>query len=164
MESKTSDRSSTWKKKTQTWKLLVRWLSSWRNGRPRREHFLLLLLLRRAVDHYLKSHGFDGLFSQIELSFSASNLRDRDVTSKSDAMVVVYTKGRDGTTLAESFRREVVLNSLNPRWITSSRLVISSRLCRLCCFASMTLILSFKNQRRRFKSGLVECFENSETG
>ena len=31
-------------------------------------------------------------------------------------MVVVYTKGRDGT-LAESFRSEVVLNSLNPKWI-----------------------------------------------
>lgn len=32
-------------------------------------------------------------------------------------MVVVYTKGRDGTTLSESFRSEVVLNSLNPKWI-----------------------------------------------
>lgn len=35
---------------------------------------------------------------------------------QSDAMVVVYSKGRDGT-LAESFRSEVVLNSLNPKWI-----------------------------------------------
>ena len=31
-------------------------------------------------------------------------------------MVVVYTKGRDGT-LSELFRSEVVLNSLNPKWI-----------------------------------------------
>ncbi|CAN6805513.1 unnamed protein product [Brassica oleracea] len=69
-----------------------------------------------AVDYYLKSRGFNGLFSQIELSFSASSLRDMDVTSKSDAMVVVFTKGRDGT-LSESFRSEVVLNSLNPKWI-----------------------------------------------
>lgn len=36
---------------------------------------------------------------------------------QSDAMVVVYTKGRDGTTLSELFRSEVVLNSLNPKWI-----------------------------------------------
>ena len=35
---------------------------------------------------------------------------------QSDAMVVVYTKGRDGT-LSELFRSEVVLNSLNPKWI-----------------------------------------------
>jgi hypothetical protein len=35
-----------------------------------------------ALDYYLKSKGFNGLFSQIELSFSASNLRDRDVLSK----------------------------------------------------------------------------------
>lgn len=31
-------------------------------------------------------------------------------------MVVAYTKGRDGT-LAELFRSEVVVNSLNPKWI-----------------------------------------------
>ena len=35
---------------------------------------------------------------------------------QSDAVVVVYTKGRDGA-LAELFRSEVVLNSLNPKWI-----------------------------------------------
>jgi hypothetical protein len=31
--------------------------------------------------------------------------------------LIGYTKGKDGT-LAEVFRTEVVLNSLNPTWIT----------------------------------------------
>ncbi|XP_022771115.1 protein BONZAI 2-like isoform X2 [Durio zibethinus] len=70
-----------------------------------------------AVDNYLKSRGFHGLFSQIELSFSATNLRDRDVFSKSDPMLVVYIKDIDGA-IAEVFRTEVVLNSLSPTWIT----------------------------------------------
>ncbi|WZZ00380.1 hypothetical protein YC2023_072708 [Brassica napus] len=69
-----------------------------------------------AVDYYLKSRGFNGLFSHIELSFSASNLRDRDVLSKSDPMVVVYRKEKDET-LSEVYRSEVVLNSLAPKWI-----------------------------------------------
>ncbi|KVI06114.1 C2 calcium-dependent membrane targeting [Cynara cardunculus var. scolymus] len=69
-----------------------------------------------AVDGYLKSRGYHGLFTQIELSLSASNLRDRDVLSKSDPMAVIYTKGRDGS-LQEIGRTEVVLNSLNPQWI-----------------------------------------------
>ncbi|XP_022134974.1 protein BONZAI 1-like [Momordica charantia] len=69
-----------------------------------------------AVDCFLLSRGYRGLYSQIELSFSASNLRDRDILSKSDPMVVIYTKGRDGT-LEELDRTEVVQNSLNPKWI-----------------------------------------------
>lgn len=69
-----------------------------------------------AVDLYLNSHGYRGLFSQIELSLSASNLRDRDTLSKSDPMAVIYTKGRDGK-LEEVGRTEVVLNSLDPVWI-----------------------------------------------
>ncbi|CAK9177500.1 unnamed protein product [Ilex paraguariensis] len=52
----------------------------------------------------------------IKLSLSASNLRDRDVLSKSDPMAVIYTKGRDGS-LQELGRTEIVLNSLNPKWI-----------------------------------------------
>ncbi|KAJ0054025.1 hypothetical protein Pint_01288 [Pistacia integerrima] len=71
----------------------------------------------QAVDLFLKSRGFLGLFSQIELSFSASDLRDRDVLSKSDPMLVVYTKARDGA-VTEVCRTEVVLNSLSPAWIT----------------------------------------------
>ncbi|CAN1242121.1 Protein BONZAI 1 [Linum perenne] len=35
-----------------------------------------------AVDQLLRYRGFHGLFSQIELSFSATNLRDRDMISK----------------------------------------------------------------------------------
>ncbi|KAH9617556.1 hypothetical protein KSS87_013852 [Heliosperma pusillum] len=69
-----------------------------------------------AVDHFLKSRGFHGLYSQIELSLAASSLRDRDVLSKSDPMAVLYMKGRDGK-LEELGRTEVVLNSLNPTWI-----------------------------------------------
>ncbi|TYI90479.1 hypothetical protein E1A91_D03G126400v1 [Gossypium mustelinum] len=69
-----------------------------------------------AVDMYLRSHGIHGLFSQIELSFSATSLRDRDVFSKSDPMVVVYIKERDGA-INEVFRTEVVLNSLTLTWI-----------------------------------------------
>ncbi|GAY51590.1 hypothetical protein CUMW_135340 [Citrus unshiu] len=70
-----------------------------------------------AVDWFLKSRGYLGLFSQIELSFSAADLRDRDVLSKSDPMLVVSMKARDGA-LVEVGRTEVVLNSLNPTWIT----------------------------------------------
>ncbi|KAK9117713.1 hypothetical protein Sjap_016660 [Stephania japonica] len=70
-----------------------------------------------AVDLFLKYRGYNGLFTQIELSLSASNLRDMDVLSKSDPIAVVYTKGKDGK-LEELGRTEVVLNSLNPAWIT----------------------------------------------
>ncbi|KAJ9676490.1 hypothetical protein PVL29_021832 [Vitis rotundifolia] len=70
-----------------------------------------------AVDLFLKSRGYRGLFVQIELSLSASNLRDQDVLSKSDPMAVVYTKSKDGA-LEELGRTEVVLNSLNPMWFT----------------------------------------------
>ncbi|KAI3411322.1 uncharacterized protein J3R85_018216 [Psidium guajava] len=71
-----------------------------------------------AVHLFLRSRGYHGLFSQIQLSFSASGLRDRDVLSKSDPMLVVHTRGRDGV-LKEVGRTEVVLNSLNPKWINT---------------------------------------------
>uniref|UniRef100_A0A2N9GMH4 C2 domain-containing protein n=1 Tax=Fagus sylvatica TaxID=28930 RepID=A0A2N9GMH4_FAGSY len=69
-----------------------------------------------AVDFFYKSHGLHPLFTQMELSLSASKLLDRDITSKSDPMVVVYAKKIDGK-LEELGRTEVVLNSLNPAWI-----------------------------------------------
>ncbi|XWS58510.1 hypothetical protein CRYUN_Cryun08bG0040300 [Craigia yunnanensis] len=69
-----------------------------------------------AVDHFLRVRGQCPLFTQIELSISASKLRDRDITSKSDPMAVLYVKKRDGT-LEELGRTEVILNSLNPAWI-----------------------------------------------
>lgn len=74
-----------------------------------------------AVDNFFKSRGYHGLLSQIELSFSASGLRDRDVLSKSDPIMVLYAKGKNGA-LEELGRTEVVLNSLNPTWITKQTL------------------------------------------
>ncbi|KAJ4883283.1 Protein BONZAI 2 [Raphanus sativus] len=100
-----------------------------------------------AVDYYLKSRGFNGLFSQIELSFSASNLRDGDVISKSDAMVVVYTKGRDGITLSELFRSEVVLNSLNPKWIKKLTLSFQFELVQTLLFRVYDIDTQFQNSR-----------------
>ncbi|KAK1360336.1 putative C2 domain, von Willebrand factor, type A, copine, protein BONZAI [Heracleum sosnowskyi] len=69
-----------------------------------------------AVDFFFKTKGLDALFTQIELSFSASKLRDRDIMSKSDPMLVVHAKKRDGS-LAELGRTEVIMNNLNPIWI-----------------------------------------------
>ncbi|KAK4850332.1 hypothetical protein QYF36_005771 [Acer negundo] len=69
-----------------------------------------------AVDFFFRSRGDHALFTQIELSLSASKLRDRDITSKSDPMVVVYAKKREGT-LEEIGRTEVIMNCLNPSWI-----------------------------------------------
>ncbi|XVF06587.1 hypothetical protein REPUB_Repub06bG0062100 [Reevesia pubescens] len=69
-----------------------------------------------AVDHFFRVRGQSPLFTQIELSISASKLLDRDVTSKSDPMTVVYVKKSDGT-LEELGCTEVILNSLNPAWI-----------------------------------------------
>ncbi|XP_059438538.1 protein BONZAI 3-like isoform X1 [Corylus avellana] len=69
-----------------------------------------------AVDFFYRSRGLHPLFTQIELSLSASNLVDRDFTSKSDPMAVVYAKKIDGK-LEELGRTEVILNSLHPAWI-----------------------------------------------
>ncbi|XP_022743809.1 uncharacterized protein LOC111294662 [Durio zibethinus] len=69
-----------------------------------------------AVDHFYRARGHCPLFTQIELSMSASNLRDCDITSKSDPIAVLYVKKRDGT-IEELGRTEVILNSLNPAWI-----------------------------------------------
>nr|XP_043617774.1 protein BONZAI 3-like [Erigeron canadensis] len=69
-----------------------------------------------AVDYFFHTKGLEPIYTQIELSLSASRLRDRDIMSKSDPMAVVYAKKRDGT-LEELGRTEVILNSLNPTWI-----------------------------------------------
>ncbi|KAF7082643.1 hypothetical protein CFC21_086501 [Triticum aestivum] len=71
-----------------------------------------------ALDHFLQGHGLRGLYTPLELSFSASKLRDMDALSKSDPMFVVYTK-MDGR-LEEIGRTEVILNSLEPLWITKA--------------------------------------------
>lgn len=74
-----------------------------------------------AVDAFLKSRRYYWLYSQIELSLSASNLHDREVLSKRDPMAVLYSKGKDGS-LQELGRTEVVLNSVNPRWIAKFKI------------------------------------------
>ncbi|MFS7940314.1 putative C2 domain-containing protein [Helianthus anomalus] len=72
-----------------------------------------------AVDTFLEARGYvdHQLESQIKLSLSASDLRGRDVFSKSNPLAVVYTKGKDGS-LQELGRTEVAFYSLNPRWFT----------------------------------------------
>ncbi|KAF8401570.1 hypothetical protein HHK36_012514 [Tetracentron sinense] len=69
-----------------------------------------------AVDFFLRTRGLHSLFTQLELSISASQLCDRDILSKSDPMTVVYTKKRDGS-LEELGRTEVIMNTLDPAWI-----------------------------------------------
>ncbi|KAL3516184.1 hypothetical protein ACH5RR_023086 [Cinchona calisaya] len=69
-----------------------------------------------AVDFFFRTKGVQTLYTQLELSLSASKLRDRDITSKSDPMAVVYAKRRDGT-LEELGRTEVIMNNLEPAWI-----------------------------------------------
>ncbi|KAA3487449.1 protein BONZAI 3-like [Gossypium australe] len=69
-----------------------------------------------AIDHFFRGRGQSPLFTQIELSLSASNLRNLDIISKSDPMAVLYVKKMDGT-LEELGRTEVILNCLNPTWI-----------------------------------------------
>ncbi|KAI3860034.1 hypothetical protein MKX03_029903 [Papaver bracteatum] len=70
-----------------------------------------------AIDHFYRSHGCQGLFTLLELSLSAKQLRNMDVFSKSDPMTVVYAKKSDGN-LEEIGRTEVMMNSLDPAWIT----------------------------------------------
>ncbi|CAL1389240.1 unnamed protein product [Linum trigynum] len=97
-----------------------------------------------AVDEFLRYRGFQGLFSQIELSFCATNLRDRDMISKSDPMVVGYTKGRDGA-LTEAFRSEVVLNSLNPSWISKYTVTFQFEVVQTLVFRVYDIDSQFHN-------------------
>ncbi|KAI8555827.1 hypothetical protein RHMOL_Rhmol05G0204300 [Rhododendron molle] len=69
-----------------------------------------------AVEFFYRTKGVEALFTQIELSLSASKLLDRDIISKSDPMAVVYAKKRDGS-LEELGRTEVIMNCLDPAWI-----------------------------------------------
>ncbi|KAI4336399.1 hypothetical protein L6164_014930 [Bauhinia variegata] len=97
-----------------------------------------------AVDNFLKSRGYHGLFSQIELSFSASGLRDRDVLSKSDPMMVLYARGKNGA-LEEIGRTEVVLNSLNPTWITKHTLIYHFEVVQVLVFRVYDVDTQFHN-------------------
>ncbi|KAA8536922.1 hypothetical protein F0562_029400 [Nyssa sinensis] len=69
-----------------------------------------------AVDFFFRTKGLPALFTQIQLSLSASKLLDRDIISKSDPIAVVYAKKRDGI-LEELGRTEVIMNNLDPAWI-----------------------------------------------
>ncbi|KAL5564788.1 hypothetical protein UlMin_027952 [Ulmus minor] len=97
-----------------------------------------------AVERFLLSRGYQGIFSQIELSLSATSLRDRDVFSKSDPMVVIYTKGRDGA-LAEVGRTEVVLNSVNPKWITKHTITYHFEVVQTLVFSIYDIDTQFHN-------------------
>lgn len=97
-----------------------------------------------AIDQFLKSRGYHGLFSQIELSYSAADLRDRDVLSKSDPMLVVYTKGRDGV-LEELGRTEVILNSLNPTWIAKHTITYHFQIVQTLVFHVYDVDTQFHN-------------------
>ncbi|CDP15833.1 unnamed protein product [Coffea canephora] len=72
--------------------------------------------LNDAVEFFFRTKGDQALSTQLELSLSASKLRDRDIFSKSDPMAVVYAKKRNGT-LEELGRTEVIMNNLEPAWI-----------------------------------------------
>nr|GLL29326.1 protein BONZAI 1-like isoform X1 [Ipomoea trifida] len=98
-----------------------------------------------AVDAFLKSSRYHGLYSQIELSLSASNLRDRDVLSKSDPMAIVYSKGRDGM-LNELGRTEVVLNSVNPKWIAKFNMTYQFETVQYLVFHVYDVDTQFHNQ------------------
>ncbi|KAL8166410.1 hypothetical protein V2J09_007909 [Rumex salicifolius] len=72
--------------------------------------------LNDAVDFFYRARGLEPLYTQLELSLSAKDLLDMDIMSKSDPMVVVYQKKRNGN-LDEIGRTEVILNNLSPEWI-----------------------------------------------
>ncbi|XP_027340705.1 protein BONZAI 1-like isoform X2 [Abrus precatorius] len=97
-----------------------------------------------AVDNFLRSRGYHGVFSQIELSFSASGLRDRDVLSKSDPMVVLYSRGKNRA-LEELGRTEVILNSLNPKWITKHTLIYHFEVVQVLVFRVYDVDTQFHN-------------------
>lgn len=89
-------------------------------------------------------HGTRGLSSLIELSILASKLRDRDVMSKSDPMLVLYIKRRDGT-IEELGRTEVCLNSLSPKWVTKLLVLYSFEEVQVLLFRVYDVDTSFKN-------------------
>ncbi|ESW31948.1 hypothetical protein PHAVU_002G281400 [Phaseolus vulgaris] len=103
-----------------------------------------------AVDNFFRSRGYNGLFSQIELSFSASGLRDRDIISKSDPMLVLYEKGRNGA-LKELGRTEVILNSLNPTWITKHTLTYHFETVQNLVFRVYDVDTQFHNSVKMLK-------------
>ncbi|KAL3375179.1 hypothetical protein AABB24_006592 [Solanum stoloniferum] len=80
-----------------------------------------------------------------KLSLSATSLRDRDVLSKSDPMAVLYSKEKDGS-LKELTRTEVVLNSLNPKWITKYTMAYYFETVQNLVFRVYDIDTQFHNQ------------------
>jgi hypothetical protein len=93
----------------------------------------------------------------MQLSFSASNLRDRDVLSKSDPMVVVYQKEKDAT-LSEVFRSEVVLNSLAPKWIKKFIVAYHFETVQTLVFRVYDVDTKFQNSREEVIVYLLPAF------
>uniref|UniRef100_A0A6N2NLI8 C2 domain-containing protein n=1 Tax=Salix viminalis TaxID=40686 RepID=A0A6N2NLI8_SALVM len=69
----------------------------------------------------------------MELSFSATNLRDRDVLSK------------ERWNTFEAFRTEVVLNSLNPTWITKHTITFEFEAVQTLVFCAYDIDTQFHN-------------------
>lgn len=89
-------------------------------------------------------YGTRGLSSQIELSVSALKLRNRDVMSKSDPMLVLYMKRKDGM-IEELGRTEVCLNSLSPKWVTKLLVLYSFEEIQVLLFRVYDVDTAFKN-------------------
>uniref|UniRef100_A0A9I9E6Q7 Uncharacterized protein n=1 Tax=Cucumis melo TaxID=3656 RepID=A0A9I9E6Q7_CUCME len=63
-----------------------------------------------AIDCFLLSRGYRGLYSQIELSFSASNLRDRDIFSKMEMERIKL-----GSSDKEAYTQSIHSNTSSPK-------------------------------------------------
>ena len=58
----------------------------------------------------------DGLVTKLRLSFAANGLRNMDIMSKSDPMLVAYYTTVEAQ-VVELGRTEVIANNLNPKWV-----------------------------------------------
>ncbi|KAL9270921.1 BONZAI 1-like protein [Drosera capensis] len=81
-----------------------------------------------ALDQFLRSRGYYGLYSQIQ----------------SDPMAVVYIKRGDGT-LEELGRTEVVLNSINPTWIVKVNVTYHFEVMQSLVFCVFDVDTQFHN-------------------
>ncbi|XP_013417379.1 copine-8 isoform X2 [Lingula anatina] len=55
--------------------------------------------------------------TQVELTISCRNLKDKDVLSKSDPMCVLFVKGFGSNSYTEYGRTEIIQNTLNPEFV-----------------------------------------------
>ncbi|XP_072996556.1 protein BONZAI 3-like isoform X2 [Typha latifolia] len=98
----------------------------------------------QAVDYFFQSRGLRGLYMPLELSLSASKLRNMDILSKSDPMAVLYVKKQDGS-LEELSRTEVILNTLNPAWITKFTINYQFEIVQTLVFQIYDIDTSYHN-------------------